>query len=304
MKRTINPYLLMVLIAGYFCSCNKKLTVPENDFNVSVEKVQYKVGDSVEFIFSGTPANITFYSGEPGYRYENRNRTTAEGGLPVLNFTTVYGGGGRQPGTLKLLVTSDIDVVNEDNMVDTKWTDVSDKVTFAPGTAYTPSGNLPLADYIEEDKPLYVAFKFVGYYSPTTNPGNWVIGAFDVINTLPDGTILSLASMATAGWAKFNIKNETTDWVFPNASRNEAYIVGGGINTPDSEDWLVTKPLLVNAIKPDVGVVIQNIGSNAIDRYSYIYTQPGEYTVTFLTSNYSIDDQKEVVKQITITVTP
>lgn len=304
MKRIFKFYLPVLLSASCIIACSKSINVPKNDFDVSVEKLTYKVGDSVKFSFTGTPANITFYSGEPGFRYENRNRTTADGGIPELNFTTVYGGGGTQPGTLKLLVTSDIETVTADNMVDAKWTDVSGKVTFAPGTAYTPSGSLSLKEYIKPDRALYVAFKFVGYNSPNRVPGNWVIGAFDVKNTLPDGTVLSLATMATTGWTKFNLQNPTSDWVLPTASRNETYIIGGGINTPDSEDWLVTKPLLLNNVKPDVGVVLQNIGSNALERYAYIFTKPGTYTVTFLTSNYSIDKNDEKNKQFTITVTP
>lgn len=82
------PVLLLLLSA-----CNKK-EVAAPGFGVTTEKnvTTFKAGDEVNFLFSGNPDYITFYSGEAGHMYEFRDRVTATArtdvGVPVKNMTT------------------------------------------------------------------------------------------------------------------------------------------------------------------------------------------------------------------------
>jgi hypothetical protein len=82
------PVLFLLLLA-----CNKK-EVLAPDFNVTIAqgKTTFKVGEQIDFTFSGNPNYITFYSGEAGRIYEFRDRITAgartDTGVPIQNMTT------------------------------------------------------------------------------------------------------------------------------------------------------------------------------------------------------------------------
>ena len=74
--------LSLMIVTGFvtlFSSCenNDEITTP--DFEVTTEKVSYKVGDTIQFNFTGKTDVLTFYSGELGSNYEAKDRYTAEG---------------------------------------------------------------------------------------------------------------------------------------------------------------------------------------------------------------------------------
>ncbi|WP_316811775.1 DUF5017 domain-containing protein [Pedobacter heparinus] len=89
MKRIFLFPILFLLVSA----CNKKEVVAP-DFKVGIEqdKTTFKVGEQINFIFSGNPNYITFYSGETGRMYEFRDRVTAgartDVGVPLQNMTT------------------------------------------------------------------------------------------------------------------------------------------------------------------------------------------------------------------------
>jgi len=77
-------------------------------------------------------------------------------------------------------------------------------------------------------------------------------------------------------------------------------------NDPLSEHWAVSKP--INAEKVDLGpdwsTSIKGISNPKLDVYRYTYTKAGTYKAVFVASNNSIDNVKQVVKEITLTITP
>jgi len=78
-------------------------------------------------------------------------------------------------------------------------------------------------------------------------------------------------------------------------------------NDPLSEHWAVSAP--INADKVDLGpdlatVVKSGITSANLDVFKYTYTTAGTFTAVFVASNNSIDGIKQVVKTITLTITP
>ncbi|HEY0668007.1 MAG TPA: hypothetical protein VGD22_07520, partial [Sphingobacteriaceae bacterium] len=77
-------------------------------------------------------------------------------------------------------------------------------------------------------------------------------------------------------------------------------------NDPLSEHWAVSKPITVNEIDlgPDLAKGVKGIRNTMINEYTYTYNKPGTYTAVFVASNNSIDDIKEVIKEITFTITP
>ncbi len=77
-------------------------------------------------------------------------------------------------------------------------------------------------------------------------------------------------------------------------------------NDPASEHWAVTKG--ISADKVDLGrdwsTAIRGITNPVITEHIYTYAKAGTYKAVFVAANSTVDDQKQVVKEITITVTP
>lgn len=78
-------------------------------------------------------------------------------------------------------------------------------------------------------------------------------------------------------------------------------------NDPLSEHWAVSKPISKDQIDlgPDRPVAAKvSVTSPKLTVYNYTYAKPGTYKAVFVASNNSIDDVKQVVKEITLTINP
>ncbi|MEX2232857.1 MAG: DUF5017 domain-containing protein [Cyclobacteriaceae bacterium] len=77
-------------------------------------------------------------------------------------------------------------------------------------------------------------------------------------------------------------------------------------NDPQTENWAVSKPIYFNKVDlgPDWSTALKGIANSRLEEYAYVYTKPGTYTAHFVAINASIEGRKEVVKEITITITP
>lgn len=297
--------IYIILLAFVIVSCSKEMKLESPDFDVWVEKNTYNVGDTVTFNFSGRAENITFYSGKDGENYEFRNRTTVEGVIPKLSFTSVYGSG-TQYDNLRVMTTTDLEAYTNEAVLEADWRDISDRAIWhtAPGQTIS-SGDIDLSDLLENGKPFFIAFKHVGY-TDTKPVGNRLIQKFDVTAELPDGTSSVVTTLLTADWSLFDIKNAARNWALNfSASVPDLRLVGGGADEPEIEDWAITKPLYFNTVTPDVGKPIQYISGNVLSHYNFLeYDEPGTYTVVFVASNANADGQRSVVKQLEITIKP
>lgn len=283
-------------------ACDMELRVDEPDFNVHLETLQYKAGDTVKFEFTGSAGNVTFYSGLPGADYTYRDRTMIEGGKPQISFNTQYGGGGTQKSSLRVEVSSDLEALTTEGILAATWTDITSRCTIAPNPTVTPSGVIDVSDLVAPGKPFFLAFHFLGETSADFAAGNWIVPAFTATTLLSDGTALPVATLQNAGWKPFSVTNDANAWFSRGNPIVDLVIIGGGKNAPASDDWFVTKPLFFTKVPPDKGVPLQNIGSNALTEYSYVYSKPGTYTVTFLASNNTVDEHKSKIQQFEITV--
>lgn len=305
-------YIYIVLLASTIVSCSKEMDVKAPDFDVQVEKTTYKVGDTVRFSFSGKAENITFYSGMSGANYEYRDRIKVEGAIPRLSFRSVYGSG-LQFDNLRLMATTHISSLTKEGILGAQWTDITNRAILqrsgfpVPANAPLLSGDIDLSDLVEDGEPLYLAFKHVGYNSPTIPVGTRLITGFWATALLPDGTQSVVADLLSANWTFYDIKNPAVNWVGPNpnVAAPDLRLLGGAQNVPDIEDWAVTKALYFDKTIPDVGLPIQYIAGNSLSRYDFAgYTRPGTYKVTFVGTNVNVDAQKSVVRQLEITITP
>lgn len=77
-------------------------------------------------------------------------------------------------------------------------------------------------------------------------------------------------------------------------------------NDPETETWAVSKPLYVNKVDmgPDRSVPVKGIANAAIEEYQHVYETPGTYKAYFVAINATIDEQREVVKEFTLTINP
>ena len=278
-----------------FTACKKDLTIDKVNFEVSTTKTTYKVGDSVVFNFTGDPENITLFSGEPGYKYEFKDRLKAQG-APQFQFTS-YAQFGVQTNTLQVLASTKFSGIVDANISLSDWTDITSSVTLSTGADNTASGVVDLSQFVG-DKPVYIAYRFVGQAGSTQK--TWTIKNFSVQNKLSDGPILTVANTTTAGFRQISLKNPAAVWVI---AADNIKIAGGNATALENEDWAVSKALYLDNVSPDVGVALKNT-TTKMTSYSYAFANPGTYKVTFLASNATADKFDSLIRELTITVIP
>lgn len=85
------------------------------------------------------------------------------------------------------------------------------------------------------------------------------------------------------------------------------YVPNSPYNDPYSENWAVSGPVSISkvnlgsdwAVPVRAAVYLGNPTS-----YTYKYAKPGTYKAVFVASNTTIDDSKQMIKEITLTITP
>ena len=291
---------IVYILIFVFCSiaCNKKIDIKNVDFNVTTDSASYKVGGIVNFYFSGNPDIITFYSGEPGSIYSNRNRDTASGNITANFYTArLYGNSTK---ALSFLVSNDFTgIYDSTNLTNATWTDISYRATFGTTSTAAASGTISLNDFVNPQQPLFLAFRYIGLVGPGIKQSRWNVNSFNVNNTLADSTSYSLANILSASWTAVSITNDSLD---------QKWIIGSTglfINSSSvaNEQWVVTKPLQCNSVVPDNGVTIKGI-STQMSVYPYVFSKPGVYHIAFIGINSNAYGQNSVLRTLTITITP
>src|SRR6478672_6615866 len=152
----ILKYLSIISLGLAIISCNK-IETETPKFEASINKTTFSVGDTVKFKFSGTPANIVFYSGEPGNDYESRNTFKATGGIPQMTFTTAITAATSSTSTAtncNVLVSNNFNgKYNQTDILAATWTPIPN--VLIPGASQT----VILTPFVTEGKPLYIAFR-------------------------------------------------------------------------------------------------------------------------------------------------
>ncbi len=301
----MKPIVLIILpILSLLCACNKNdiSKVPAPSFGVAADKVSIKAGDTVNFTFRGNPDFITFYSGEIGHKYANISRTSIPGGKPTLQFSTFASTVGTQAGSLQILATTDFSGVYDtlNNSIRTAtWVDLTGRAVLSTGADNTSSGLIDISDIDTSGKTIWFAFRKHDDNSSTLNPWAWTIRSFTVNLYSPSDTLTyPITNLAGAGWYAIDLLNPTYKWTITSTALS---IGGGGLNTPENEDWVITNPLNIYSVSPDVGVAVKTIDALA-PSYSYIFTAPGVYTITFVAVNQNVNTRKQVVREMTVTV--
>ena len=293
---------LMSILLTFSCTKEK---IEHPAFEVSTEKTEYNVGDSITFKFSGDADIISFYSGETGKEYRYKDRTESNTSKLNLNISTqvLYGA---QTDNLHLMYSTNFNnTYSAEGIAAATWTDITSRFTLSSSAAngvgaVTPSGDVDLSDLPVSGKPIYFAFKYVGQtaVSAATGQRTWRIPVFNLTNKNASGS-LSIATVTTAGWLAIDVLNAANKWTIQSTTPF-LFFTPASTLLP-SEDWVITGALFPNSVSPDMGKGIKTYLDPIAD-YKYAFSAPGTYTITFVATNANDAGIKSIVKELTIVI--
>ncbi|MDN5286519.1 MAG: hypothetical protein JWR38_2793 [Mucilaginibacter sp.] len=306
MKKNRFFIFIVTLASLAVAGCNKVSIKPPNDFKVTTRAVIYTTQDTVTFNLAGNPDYITFYSGElhKNYAFANIKQRTPDSNLVTFSTTTTTPGTSTQATTdnnVTILASTDFSgSIDSPSIKKATWTDISGRARFATGASTVASGNVNITDITQKGKPVYIAFKYVSAGATATYlPRKEVVNSFTFRNFFPDTTYIQVNSFSNGGFYIKSILNNANQWIMTNASLTfNAPAVG---SAPD-EDWAISRPFDPTIVSPDVGIAIKT-KTDPLGLYSYKFTKPGTYVVTFVATNSDSATTRQTVRQITLTIT-
>ena len=297
----------MLAVLGLF-ACNK-VSIDIPSFNVTVDKTTVRVGDTVNFTFTGDARYISFYSGEPGHNYANRTRTNARqtGVLNQFSFTSsTQSGTTYQTNNLKVFASNNfngkMDSLSIRNAV---WIDITNRAKLATSSTSQASGTVDVSDFQAGGDTVYLAFRYMSTPTSSTSIApSFNVGSFVYNNIFPDGTSYNYNTLSTdaryGGFQQKSFANAALIWAV-----NGTLSFPTGVTGQQDEDWVISQPFNLYATAADVSVPIKYPNIIApITNYQYHFNKPGTYICSFLASNISDAANKQVVRQITIIVNP
>lgn len=299
----------------------------------------FKTTDVIVYQLSGNADVVTFYSGALGQRYEFRNRTRATG-VPQLQFSSLRANGS-QASSIQLLISSDFKgvvaksqnltgVITRDtsatnaNIAAATWTDISSRATWSTGgSTATASGIIDLSDFANQEKPVFIAFKYKATAGSIQN--KWTITNFSLNNLLADNTTYTQANFAasnqsitnygvnTPGLGWLSILDESLNankygWVYTTGVGTAGSLVITGAATAatataSAEAWAIVGPVDLRKVSPDAGIGIKEITSKLINYTATTVYPAGNYKPTFVATNNTVDGTGAVVKEIPVAIT-
>lgn len=312
MKRFYTVLTGLVLITA----CTKKMGVDTPNMSISINTASstaasnmladtfvYKLGDTTRFIFTGTTGNLIVYTGDSTHNYDNKDRSAVLG-TATLSFTSNASANIAQSNTLKLLATNKLPGLDSASITSATWTDITSRAALSTNATSVNSGVVTLSDLANgANDSLFVAFKYSGV-TGTVQP-TWTITNFIINNVLPDVTY-NLSTLATDAnyWTKIRVAPNTSPiWV---ASATSLILTGGAATNPNNVGWVISKPLYIGRVIPDLSIPLININgytNNAsATSYFYKYAKTGTYKVVFMAFNNTLAEQKSVFKQFYVKV--
>ncbi len=329
--KAINFFFVIIIFFTCCISCEKELDVPIPKLDVSLDKAEIKVGESVIFDVNGYEASqILFYSGEElsEFQYSNVKRYMVDPGMKI-SFSSRKQFGQQQKQLSILLSTEFVGeydsaaITNSYNQ--NQWIDISDKmgIPIINSEFFIPSRLVDISDYMTFGKPFYIAFRYTQKPQETNLLTNlWSIQNFNCYSVDSiGGNSLNLFNQSNMAFSMIDI----TKNIRPSRSNvtpalnylygPERYVEDNSnfnpdnlaYNDPYSEVWAISKNLNTDSIeigydKPETVVKITDV--TFIKQYAYQYNKPGVYKAVFVAVNSSIDVKKEITKEFLITVRP
>jgi hypothetical protein len=229
------------------------------------------------------------------------------------------------------------------NVKAAEWVDITNNFTFGTGSSFVASGSYDVSDFLSAGEPVYFAFRYITRPQATNGVARkWNIQNFTIISkaTLEDGSALTIADQTYAGFRLVdenaenapaqsvitstrisllgNVYKNPDDPIYdpenpiydPESDEYDpsavlpVYDPNNPYNDPLSENWAVSKPIYTDEVDlgPDLSIAIKEYYTQVMS-YAYSYSEAGVFDVYFVAANTSVDDSKQVVKHLEITIT-
>ena len=301
-------HLILIYIASVFfvsCTNDEAINTPTAFFtpdtitckSVSKDTFSCKSGSEIIFRYQGDCDYITFWSGESGKDYINKDRISIPVDSAYLEFISYSAyGNTAQPRPLSVYVSNTFQGnyswlgIND---ITVKW----DTITPANTPNYNaslipfPSGKISLSKY--NGKGFYIAFKYVSDSLPGTTRqvrvSNFAVKGYTSLG------VITMADAPTAGLIPVNIAGPTV-W-----SNTTTTLDIKGTPQKKEEDWFITSEIALGRLNPDKGIAIKTLADNISD-FRTTYNTAGTYHVTIETVNSRYGVSQSKLQHMTIIV--
>jgi hypothetical protein len=308
--KKFNNYLLLLLVIQATTSCQKNEVNAPSKFEVGINSLSIKAGDTAKFTISGDAESILFYSGEPGNNYASKDILNADNGKPEMSFSSTISLGEATIGNqnLSILLSTDFNgKYNKEDILKATWINITSKFIL-PSIASTStfSGAVDLSQYKVNGKSMYVAFKYVSINPALFRQRQWSISNFNFQTTFNNQTFVNANSLYLAGFGSFDFAElSTTPWNSITSSTTTSLTHAATLAGKEEEnDWVISRGFDFSEANRNLGTVIKGPVDLNINSYSFNYLMPGNYKVVFVGKNTNINGSKEIVKEFNLTVTP
>lgn len=314
-KITLTVSVIALIACSAFISCKKIIVVDNPDnFDVTTDSAAYKAGTSIRFSFQGGEAHeISFYSGEvlKDYGYKEGRVVDITGSTALLAFSTAVKLG-KQANQLAVLCSTDFkgDYSSITALKTATWTDITARFKYATTTKFLAT-SADISDIFVAGKPLYIAFKYLTKPQAVNGVAReWSIQSLTLTSgkKLNNTSPITLTDEPGAGFQLVD-QNASTAPALSTITTTKITLQGNNYtatNDPTSENWAISTGINIDKVNlgPDLSTPLKGITSAALKEYRYVYGTPGTYNAVFVASDNSIDESKQVVKTISLTINP
>jgi hypothetical protein len=331
-------YLFVGLLLLASCKDDFLDDVKEPTLEVKTAKTTYKVGDVINFDISGESDIVYFYSGEPQseFAYRNGHVVDVSSAGVNMNFNIAATGNAASQGTLNATIPPQLTVwastdLNDDytpaGVQKATWTEITSRFKYATTATFISAsptaGGVSVTDLVKPGKPLYIGFRHETKPQAVAPPTggitrSWLFEAFSMTSQKDIGTVATpwfpqFYNHAAAGFHLVDMygKNAPAQSII-NATRltligNKYDAVNDPGNDPNTVNWGITRGMYFGSI--DLGydhaiALKDQVKDAALTSYTYTFTTPGTYKVTFVATTNNATHRKEVVRELTLTINP
>lgn len=298
----------VILCLAILTSCQKEEVEDISTFSVQPASLTIKAGEEAKFILTGDPSQISFYSGEVGNAYNFKDMPRIDK-VKELMFQFDSHNTPTEAVQVQLMFSTDFNgVYRYEDVSAATWHDLSSRFRWAAPapwqTNWQPSGAVNLADVLEDGRPFFIAYRYVAPPIPEGSiPGrSWRTRSHTLRATTEYDHTVDLASYKTMGWKL--VKKDTLLTSSSTVAATILLLSATSGHRLEYEEWGISK--LFEADEIDMGidrsVPIKGYADMPLNEFTHLYTEAGTYTATFVASNKTAYNDKEIVKQVNITV--
>lgn len=310
----MKKYILYLAFLSILSSaCKKELVVDSPKLEIDPSEVNVKANSKITFSLKGNPDIISFYSGEFGASYEFVQESRKLSTDISLKFDSQILDG-TQENQFAVMISSDFNGTYDlANIKTATWTDVTSRFRMAtPGDnrVLVSSGEAKINDLIVNNKPIYIGLRYLTKSQPLFGQFNlWRVQNLLLQSTDQLNGTVAVMTQANGAWKSIQSSNYDANRgsILTNNITFQGNSPTGPNKDQDTEAWAISKIIPVSTLTdlgPDKALPIKSLSDPALKSYTYTYTKPGKYTAAFVAINGGLKENKKLMKQVNITVTP